>query len=244
MGHLQDITAVVLAGGMGTRLRPVVADRPKVLAEVTGRPFLHYLLAQLTTAGIRRIILCTGFMAATVSDLLGSSFGDAELLYSVETAPLGTGGALRLALPLLMSEPVLALNGDSYCDLHLATFVAHHKLRGSVASIALAQVADISRYGAVEIEPDGAISSFAEKGERRGPGLINAGLYLLPRSVIAAMPAGQPVSLERDLFPGLIGTGLSGVIQTGRFIDIGVPDDYQAAGLFFRDHHIMHEGKP
>lgn len=243
MADVRHITAVVLAGGLGTRLRSVVADRPKVLAEVNGRPFLCYLLDQLTTAGIRRIVLATGYMAETVSSILGARYHDADLRYSVETEPLGTGGALRLALPHLDTDPVLVLNGDSFCAVDLATFAVAHAQRNAVASLALATVADISRYGAVDLAADGAITAFEEKGERRGQGLINAGIYLLQRSTFAAIPAGVAVSLERDVFPGLISNGLYGFTQTGRFIDIGVPDDYQAAAAFFHDHPIRHEGQ-
>lgn len=230
---MQDITAVVLAGGLGTRLRPVVADRPKVLAEVNGRPFLHYLLDQLTMAGIRRIVFSTGYMAETVSTLLGSRYGSAGLVYSVEDEPRGTGGALRLALPLLASDPVLVLNGDSYCDVDLPAFAATHGRRGAVASLALAEVADISRYGAVDVAADGAVTAFEEKGSRSGRGLINAGVYLLELSTIASIAANEMVSLERDIFPVLIGNGLFGDSRTGRFIDIGVPGDYLAAAMFF-----------
>lgn len=233
MSGLRDITAVVLAGGLGTRLRPVVADRPKVLAEVNGRPFLDYLLDQLTAAGIRRIVLCTGYMAETVRSLLGTRYGDAELEYSVESELLGTGGALRLALPLLASDPVLVLNGDSYCDVDLRAFAATHDRRGAVASLALAEVTDIRRYGAVDVAADGTITAFEEKGSRSGLGLINAGVYLLELSTIASIAAHEMVSLERDIFPGLIGNGLYGDTRTGRFIDIGVPDDYHAAATFF-----------
>lgn len=243
MSGLKEITAVILAGGLGTRLRSVVADRPKVMAEVNGRPFLCFLLDQLTMAGIRRVVLCTGYLADTVSSLLGSRYNQAELLYSVETEPLGTGGALRLALPLLKSDPLLVLNGDSYCALDLPQFAAAHHSAGAVASLALARVADISRYGAVTVETNGAISRFEEKGAGRGEGLINAGIYLLPAAAIAAIPAGTMVSLERDIFPGLIGNGLFGFAQTGRFIDIGIPDDYRAATTFFNDYPTLAEGR-
>lgn len=228
------MTAVILAGGLGTRLLTVVADRPKVLAEVNGRPFLCYLLDKLTAAGFQRIILCTGYMAETVSRILGSRYGDAELHYSVEIEPLGTGGALRLALPLVFSDPVLVLNGDSFCDLDLCRFAEEHGRHDALASMALAEVADVSRYGAVDIASDGTLTAFEEKGQRSGLGRINAGIYLLARPVLEAIPAGTSYSLERDLFPGLIGNGLYGYAQPCRFIDIGIPDDYQAATAFFK----------
>jgi NDP-sugar pyrophosphorylase family protein len=244
MPSLEQMTAVILAGGLGTRLRSVVADRPKILAEVLGRPFICYLLDQLTVAGIRRIVLCTGYLAETVSSLLGNRYGAAELLYSVETSPLGTGGALRLALPLLDSDPVLVLNGDSYCGVDLRQFAATHRHQGARASLVLATVADIGRYGAVTVAPNGTITSFAEKGEQTGAGLINAGIYLLEQRIIATMAEAEPVSLERDIFPGLIGNGLFGFRQSSRFIDIGIPEDYRAAAAFFVNTPRLDEDRP
>lgn len=230
---LHDTTAVILAGGLGTRLRSVVSDRPKVVAEVNGRPFLHFLLDQLASAGIRQAVLCTGYMAGNVQELLGRNHGPVKLVYSVETEPLGTGGAVRLALPYLASDPVLVMNGDSFCDIDLQLFASEHMQKRAVASLALAAVNDISRYGAVDVTTDGSVTHFEEKGARQGDGLINAGIYLLSKTIIASIPAEQPVSLERDIFPGLIGNGLCGFAGSGRFIDIGVPDDYRAAADFF-----------
>jgi len=235
MAPLTGITAAVLAGGLGTRLREAVADKPKVLAQVNGRPFLAYLLDTLAGAGVRRAILCTGYLADQVRTAFGTEFGGVELLYSQEESPLGTGGALSLALPLLDSSPVLVLNGDSFCDADLALFARQHLACGAAASLVLARVADVARYGAVETSGDGTITSFEEKGRRRGDGLINAGIYLLERFLIEGLPAGRALSLEKELFPGLIGHGLYGFAQGGKFIDIGIPADYYAAGAFFAD---------
>jgi NDP-sugar pyrophosphorylase family protein len=234
MIDLAEITAVILAGGMGTRLREVVADKPKVLAEVNGRPFISYLLDQLADAGVGRVVLCTGYMAGLVSTALGSCYRGMELRYSEETTPLGTGGAVRLALPLISNSPVFVMNGDSYCDLDLLSFINQHTAAAARASLALANVSDISRYGAVERATDNAVTWFAEKGGRQGEGLINAGIYLLEQSVIAAMPENEAASLERDLFPALIGHGLYGFMLSAKFIDIGIPSDYHAASSFFR----------
>lgn len=234
LSPLHDMTAVILAGGFGTRLRAVVSDRQKTVAEVNGRPFLHYLLDQLVSAGCRQAILCTGYMAGNVQELLGSTHGDMSLAYSVEQEPLGTGGALRLALPLLTSDPVLALNGDSYCDVDLKQFARHHSEQQAPASLVLKNVNDISRYGAVDMTANGDVTRFEEKGTRQGNGLINAGIYLLSRQIIASMPEGTPLSLEREIFPGLIGNGLQGFACNGKFIDIGVPEDYHAAADFFK----------
>ena len=238
MAGLSEITAVILAGGMGTRLREVVADKPKVLAEVNGRPFITYLLDQLADAGVNRVVLCTGYMAGLISASLGCHYRGMELQYSEETVPIGTGGAVRLALPMISSSPspVLVMNGDSFCEVDLPAFVQQHKDAAARASLVLAQVSDISRYGAVELAADKVILKFEEKGGRQGQGLINAGIYLLEQSAIAAMPATGALSLERDLFPSLIGHGLFGFTQSGKFIDIGIPADYHAASSFFRVH--------
>jgi NDP-sugar pyrophosphorylase family protein len=232
MEPLADITAVILAGGLGMRLRSAVADRPKVLAPVHGRPFITYLLDLLVDAGVKRAVLCTGYRADMVAETLGSSYRTLELVHSVESSPLGTGGAVRRSLPLVASDPVLVLNGDSFFDADLPAFRAAHAAAGMAASLLLASVADVARYGAVSIDGAGRVTRFVEKGAASGPGLINAGIYLFAREVLEAIPEGE-VSLERDIFPRLIAAGLRGVPGTGRFIDIGVPADYRAAGEFF-----------
>jgi NDP-sugar pyrophosphorylase family protein len=232
MEPLADITAVVLAGGLGTRLRSAVADRPKVLAPVHGRPFITYLLDRLIDAGVKRAVLCTGYRADMVEETLGPRYRTLELAYSVESSPLGTGGALRLALPHVASDPILVLNGDSFFEADLPAFRAAHAAGGMAASLLLAAVADVARYGAASIDGAGRVTRFVEKGAVSGPGLINAGIYLFAREVLEAIPEGE-VSLERDLFPRLIAAGLRGVPGAGRFIDIGIPDDYRAAEAFF-----------
>ncbi|MCX5919044.1 MAG: sugar phosphate nucleotidyltransferase, partial [Deltaproteobacteria bacterium] len=130
MKNLSHITAAILAGGLGSRLRPVVADRPKVLAEVGARPFIFYLLDQLAAVRVRQVVLCTGYLAHQIRDTLGETYGPMNLLYSQDPSPLGTGGALCFALPLLESETVLVLNGDSFCEANLRAFCLVHCLRG------------------------------------------------------------------------------------------------------------------
>jgi NDP-sugar pyrophosphorylase family protein len=232
MTGLEDTTAVILAGGLGTRLREVVADRPKVLAEVNGRPFLSCLLDRLADVGIRRVVLCTGYMAELVCEAFGGRYRGMELLYSQEDTPLGTGGALRLALPLIDSDPVLVMNGDSFCDADLSDFAAHQYSRTARASLILVQTENVGRYGAVEVDGVGSVVSFMEKGSQSGEGMINAGIYLIPRQVIESISSGSPVSLERDVFPALIGKGLNAFHHYGRFIDIGIPSDYYSASSF------------
>ena len=232
MTGLQEITAVILAGGLGTRLREVVADRPKILAEVNGRPFLAYLLDKLADSGICKVVLCTGYLAELVCRTFGDSYRGMSINYSKEEIPIGTGGALRLALPFIFSDPVLVMNGDSYCDADLRIFAQHHHTAKSPASLILVQVPDVVRYGAVDVDGANRVVSFREKGCNSGEGIINAGIYLLSRHVIEHIPSERVVSLERDIFPALIGKGLHAFPHDGRFIDIGVPSDYYAASSY------------
>ncbi len=229
------ITAVVLAGGLGSRLRPAVSDRPKVLAVINDRPFLLYLLDCLAAAGVQKVVICAGYLAGQVSETIGSRYRDMELHYSVEITQLGTGGALRLALPLLDSERLLVSNGDSFFDADLEAFLNLHQSAGAAVSLLLAAVADAGRFGAVDLAPDSSVIRFEEKELNRGSGLINAGIYLLERSVVEGLPPGVAISLEKEVFPALAGNGLYGFPQTARFIDIGTPADYHAAAAFFHD---------
>ena len=233
MKNLSHITAAILAGGLGTRLRPVVADRPKVLAEVGGRPFIFYLLDQLAAVRVRQVVLCTGYLAHQVRDILGETYGPMNLLYSQEPSPLGTGGALCYALPLLESETVLVLNGDSFCEANLRAFCLVHRLRGAKVSLLLAEVTDTGRFGWVELDGEGRITSFREKGKATGSGWVNGGSYLINRALLETIPTQQIVSLEQDIFPAWIGRGLYGFRIDGRFLDIGTPESYTAAEEFF-----------
>jgi D-glycero-alpha-D-manno-heptose 1-phosphate guanylyltransferase len=224
-------TALILAGGLGTRLRGAVADRPKVLAPVAGRPFLFHLLDELAAAGVREVVLCTSYMAASVEAAVGGSYGCMAVHYSVEEEPLGTGGALRQALDLTASETLLVANGDSLFRTDLGRFWGWHVARELQGSILLAQVGDGGRFGRVEVDAHGRIGRFTEKDGVAAPGWINAGIYLLHRSWIAEIPAGRPVSLEQEFFPRWLSHGLHGLMAEGRFMDIGTPESYRQAEM-------------
>jgi histidinol-phosphate phosphatase family protein len=231
--ELSSVTAAVLAGGVGTRLRSKVWDRPKVLAEVAERPFLAYLLDQLAAAGCRSVVLCTGYLGEQVECAFGNDYGPLHLVYSREQTPLGTGGALRLALPHIKSDPVLVMNGDSYCDIDVNAFWNWHGRRQVPASIALTRVGPSERFGRVKIDADARVTEFAEKQGGGEPGWINAGIYLLSQKLIRSIPEGASSSLERNVFPQWVGRGLMGYMSLGRFVDIGTPDDFVAAQNFF-----------
>ena len=220
--------AVVLVGGMGTRLRSVVADRPKPLAPVAGRPFLSWLLIHLAQQGVRRAVLSAGYQAEQIEAFAAEENEQMELELPVVTEPfpLGTGGALRLALAKVRTAEVLVLNGDSFCGVDLAILIQAQRKYLARAVLTLTEVADASRFGSVAIDAGGAIRAFREKVDAGGRGLINAGIYLVQRGRAAAIPADRVVSLERDVFPGWIGGGLFGVVTQGPFVDIGTPESY------------------
>jgi D-glycero-alpha-D-manno-heptose 1-phosphate guanylyltransferase len=233
MADLSTITAVVLAGGLGTRLRSVVNDRPKGLAEICDRPFLAFLLDQLDAAGVRNAVLCTGYLGDLVKDTFGAAHRGLQLSYSQEQLPLGTGGALRLAAPLIHSDPVLALNGDSYAQVDLPAMLDWHRAHHAEATLLLTHVPDTRQYGRVTLNETEAVLEFVEKGRVGGPGWINAGVYLLSRRLILSISDAGAVSLEKDVFPAWAGRGLYGCPRTGRFIDIGTPQTFAAAAEFF-----------
>jgi NDP-sugar pyrophosphorylase family protein len=242
---MSTTTGAILAGGLGTRLRTVVSDRPKVLAEVRGKPFLAYLLDQLVDAGLRHVVLLTGYRSEQVQDTFGDEYCGMTLDYSAETEPLGTAGALRLALPKLFpnagigvqapAATVLLMNGDSYCAADLKKFRAgHERLSPGQASLVLTEVADTSRFGKVEFSPDNRVDRFLEKQAAGGAGWINAGIYLIDRPLVEQIPAGRAVSIEREMFPAWSRQRMLHAFPgAGSFLDIGTPESYQAAAEFF-----------
>jgi NDP-sugar pyrophosphorylase family protein len=226
-----EIKAFVLCGGLGTRLRPVLSDRPKSMALVGGVPFLQLLLERVRSQGLDRVILGTGYMAKQIEDFFRDGRDIAlRIRYSREREPLGTGGALKLAEPML-SDPVLVLNGDSFVEWSLAAILALLTRRDAGAVIVLQAVPDVARYGSVTIDADGRVTEFVEKGTRTGAGLINAGVYLLRKEMVSALPAGKAVSLEKDVFPAQLSGKVYGLVSDGLFIDIGIPADLERAQI-------------
>ena len=224
-------TAIILAGGFGTRLRSVVAHLPKPMAPVRGKPFLDYILNSLARQGIKKAILSTGHLSAIVSAHYGGNFGGLDLSYSVETEPLGTGGAVKKALLSCNDSPVLVLNGDSLFAIDLADFFSRHEAQKADCSIALRQVENSARYGRIEIDGDNTILSFSEKSAHSEKGLINGGIYLVNREAfLANIPATQAFSIEKDFFAKMVNKlRLKGFLFDDYFIDIGVPADYETA---------------
>ncbi len=232
MSLVARTTGIILAGGQGTRLRQVLSDRPKVLAPVLKRPFIFFLLDQLAAAGLKNVVVSTGYMAEMVEEAIGPEYRGMAVRFSRELFPLGTGGGLALAARLADTPLVLAMNGDSYMDANFGQYLDWFHQRERRASLLLARVEDASRFGRVSLGPDEAVESFVEKGQEAGPGLINAGVYLLSAADLAALPTDRPCSIEREFFPGLIGQGLYGLSHPGEFIDIGTPESYARAEAF------------
>jgi NDP-sugar pyrophosphorylase family protein len=222
--------AVLLVGGLGTRLRSAVSSLPKALASVGDRPFLELLVRQLARQGIDQLVMCTGYLAEQIEKTLGdgSNFG-VKIEYSKEAVPLGTAGALKLAQGYIQHESeFLVLNGDSFLQIDFSELINFHRKRDSLATIAVVPVQNASRYGTVQVEADDRVLGFAEKTGDNVPGIINAGVYVFGSAIFAQIPQG-PASLERDVFPNLLGLGVYAFEQRRLFIDIGTPDDYGRA---------------
>jgi len=224
--------AIVLVGGLGTRLRAVVSDVPKPLAQVAGRPFLAWVLDHLAENSMRRVLLATGHMAGAVEAAIGHTWSGMEVAYSVEDQPLGTGGAVRLAAARLGGDCAHVLNGDTFLRYSPAGLEQATRGLGALAGVALAEVGDVARYGSVEVAA-GRVSAFREKGGQ-GPGLINAGSYFLTAEALAGLPAQPAFSLETGfLHPQAEAGRLAAFTATSGFIDIGVPADYARAQELF-----------
>jgi D-glycero-alpha-D-manno-heptose 1-phosphate guanylyltransferase len=222
--------AIVLAGGEGRRLRAVVSDLPKPMANVAGRPFLWWLLNRLAQQQVRRVILSVGYKADAIQNHFGNVFSGVELAYSVETEPLGTGGAIRLALEQAREKQVIVLNGDTYTDVDLRGLNAKFESSGTDLAVAVTHVNDVARYGGVVVDQKTErIVGFDEK-QGTAAGYINAGIYCLRRDIFARYPVPAKFSFERDYLAKQLAL-LRPVAFAGvrAFIDIGVPTDYALA---------------
>jgi D-glycero-alpha-D-manno-heptose 1-phosphate guanylyltransferase len=233
--------ALILAGGLGNRLRAAYANGPKSLAPVAGRPFLDYLMRWLQVSGFSNVVLCVGYKTEQIRERYqdGQHWG-LRISYSVEKEPLGTAGAIKNAEALLQGDAFLVLNGDSFTDVSLGDLVQFHRRRRGLATVTLAPAPEESRYGSVRVNARGEILGFAEKGSagtrdgKRGRTWINGGVYAFQKDLLRVIPRGRPVSLETEIFPHLIDHQFYGFPTDGYFIDIGVPADYRRAQKQFR----------
>jgi mannose-1-phosphate guanylyltransferase len=222
--------ALILAGGEGTRLRPLTYTVPKPVLPLAGRPHVAYVIDWLARHGVEDVIVSCGFLAEGMRKALAELEPGVKIRYAEEPDPRGTAGAIRYAEEML-ADRFFVLNGDVLCDLDLTALIAQHERTGARATIALYPVEDPSGYGLVHRREDGAITEFLEKPEpdQVDTDEINAGAYLLERSVLERIPPERPVSIEREVFPSLIGDGLYGIRLDGYWIDIGTPDRFLEA---------------
>lgn len=235
---LEQVTAVVLAGGFGTRIRHVLPDLPKPMAPVAGRPFVEWVVRFLGKQGVRRVVLSTGYLAEKIeARFAGGRVGPVEVSCVAERSPLGTAGGFLNAVEASGSETRgwLVLNGDSLVLTALEPLVMALNAEAEVALLGL-RVADASRYGSLEVDETGQLLAFAEK--RPGPAVINAGVYLMRPEVLERFPAGRPLSFETDLFPGLVAAGarIQVVPVDAPFLDIGTEASLkEAEGFIMRN---------
>jgi mannose-1-phosphate guanylyltransferase len=225
------VQALVLAGGEGTRLRPLTNTTPKPIMPLAGRPFLSFMLDWIHSHGVDEVILSCGLMSDDVKRVLGDIYDGMRLRYVVEDEPLGTAGPVRLAFDEgVLEERLLILNGDVLTDIDLTAELEQHERTGARATLALYPVEDTSSYGVVPTAEDGAVEAFIEKGGGDAPtNRINAGAYVIERDVVERIPAGRAVSFEHEVFPSLVGDGLYGYDAAGYWIDIGTPERYLEA---------------
>jgi mannose-1-phosphate guanylyltransferase len=223
--------ALVLAGGEGTRLRPLTLTTPKPVMPLAGRPFLTFMLDWVHSHGVDEVILSCGFMSDAVKAVLGDIYDGMRLRHVIEEEPLGTAGPVRLAYDEgLLEERLLVLNGDVLTDIDLTAEIQQHERTGARATLALYPVEDTSSYGVVPTGEDGRVEAFIEKGSGHVPtNRINAGAYVLDRVVVESIPPGRAVSFERETFPSLVGNGLYGYDAAGYWIDIGTGERYLEA---------------
>ena len=231
----RDISAVVLCGGLGTRLQEVLPNKPKVLAEINGVPFIYYLLGKIEKTGCRNVILCTGHLAEQVESLLGNKYRELTIVYSKESNPMGTGGALLNAEQYIATNYALVMNGDSYVECDFRDYYYWHVKVGANISMIVKETSDTSRYGSLSLGEKDRITQFQEKVcnyERAGK-FINAGVYLMDHQIFQKIPKTFPVSLEKEVFPNLLSDGLFGYRIDGHFIDIGTPQSLVEARAYF-----------
>lgn len=227
---LQDIPAVLLVGGIGTRLQSVLPATPKPLAPVGDAPFLQLLVRQMQSQGIRQFVMCTGHLA----DQVEKEFGDGHkwgvaIAYSKESRPLGTAGAVKFAEGYFTkASDFLVMNGDSFLELNFHELIRFHRGHKGLISMAVRRVPDAARYGTVQLDTHNRVVGFREKMGASVPGIVNGGVYMFNRAVLQYIPDG-PASLEKDVFPRLLKHGVYALEQQGMFIDIGTPEDYARA---------------
>lgn len=225
--------AIVLAGGLGTRLRSVVSDLPKPMAPVCNKPFLEYILNYLNKNGITRIVLSVGYKWETIKSYFGDNFKNIELVYSVENKPLGTGGAIQKAINLCREKNIFIINGDTFFDVNLQDLELNDN---SKVVLSLKSMKNFDRYGCVETDEKGFVTTFTEKGFRES-GNINGGIYFMSKNIFNEFDLKEKFSFEEFMQNNFKQLNISTKVFDNYFIDIGIPQDYQKAQIDLRNNH-------
>jgi len=226
------VEAVVLAGGLGTRLRRVVTDLPKPMAPIGNKPFLEYILKYLEKNGIKRVILSVGYKWEIIQEYFGYEFENIELIYSVEDEPLGTGGAIKKAMNQVENSQVYIINGDTFFDVNLKTLDLKDK---SKLILSLKHMTDFDRYGCVENDENNLVTAFTEKSYRKS-GNINGGIYLASKDIFNEYDLDEKFSFEEFMQENFKKLQISSTIFDNYFIDIGIPEDYEKAQSEIKNH--------
>lgn len=233
--------AIILAGGLGTRLKSVVADKPKVLSPVAGKPFLHYIIQYLQKQEITEYVFSLGYLADQVLDFLKVNYPNLNYTYCIEDTPLGTGGGIKKAMQLTTNDNVLIVNADTYFDVSLQSMFSFHEKSLSNCTISLKKMTNFDRYGTVELNEENTILTFKEKAYQ-SEGLINGGYVIISKSIFLAFTQQLPeiFSFEKDfLETNIQKLAIKGFVSEGYFIDIGIPEDFQKAQIVFSNHSLV-----
>lgn len=227
--NLSDIDVLVLAGGLGKRLRSKTGDAPKVLAAINGIPFLDILLQNISNQGFRRVILCTGYKAEEIEAHYKKSKLNLQIEFSREETPLGTGGAFKNAQKKVRSPVFFGLNGDCFCSVSFADLFKFHQDKKAFATLVLTKEKKKGDFGSVVIDDAERIESFQEKANLQTSPFVSVGIYCFDQKVFSLMPTGNVFSIEQDFFPRLIGHGFYGFVTEKNFLDIGTPERFDRA---------------
>ena len=227
--NLALIDAVILCGGLGTRLKEITQNVPKPMIDIKGQPFLNIIIKYLASFGIRRIILCTGYKSDVIENYYKSNAMGLEIIFSEEKEPSGTAGAIKNAQKSIKSNNFLALNGDSFCEINLADFFEFHKTKKALISILLTSAQNTDEVGFAHVDNSQRVVNFSEKQQKSSNGYVNAGIYFFDKHIFSYIPDTIPFSLEYDFFPKMMNREIYGYVIGDKFFDIGTPERYKAA---------------
>ncbi|OGX24660.1 MAG: hypothetical protein A3D10_09140 [Omnitrophica WOR_2 bacterium RIFCSPHIGHO2_02_FULL_48_11] len=231
---LNKIDIAILCGGLGKRLRPVIGESQKVMAEVNDEPFLNILLKNIVRQGGRRVILLTGYKAELVEEYYRKNDFGLKIELSREKEPLGTGGALKNAQSLIKSDPFMMMNGDSFCPMDYAKLLEFYNKKQARAVIAIKKLKESQDFGVISINAQNEITSFQEKVQKQ-EAYTNAGVYGFSQEIFSLMPAQPKFSIEQNFFPKLVGKKIFGFKVQKGFIDVGIPERYRQAQKILRN---------